>query len=101
MTSTTRRAFNNYLKENPTVYNKFKKFATVLYKNGRRRYSAWAIINAIRWEHDFTTRGSKFKVNNDFIALLSRKLVRENKTFKGFFLTKSLKTSTKTKKFNY
>lgn len=99
MTKETRRAFKNYLKENPIVYRKFKKYASQLYRNGRRRYSAWAIVNAIRWEHDFTTRGSKFKVNNDFIALLARKLVRENKTFKGFFLTKPLRQTTN--KFQY
>lgn len=91
MTKETKKSFNTYLKENPIVYKKFKKFATQLYKNGRRRYSAWAIINAIRWEHDFTTRGSKFKVNNDFIALFARKLSKENRNFKGFFLIKPLK----------
>lgn len=96
MTTQTRKAFNNYLKENPTVYKKFKKYANQMFKNGRRRYSAWAIINGIRWETELKTRGNKFKINNDFIALMTRKLVRENKNFKGFFLTRPLKQTTTT-----
>ena len=91
MTKDTQRQFTKYNKENPVVYRKFKKYAKQLFRNGRRRYSAWAIVNAIRWEQDFTTRGNKFKINNDFIALLSRKLAKEDKAFKGFFNTKPLK----------
>ncbi len=91
MTEVVRTGFKTFDRQNPKVYRKFKKFANQLYKNGRRRYSAWAIINAIRWEEDFTTRGSKFKINNDFIALYARKLVKNDTKFKGFFNLKSLK----------
>lgn len=91
MNTATRKGFKTFDKKNPIVYKKFKKYASQLYKSGRRRYSAWAIINAVRWEQDFGTRGSKFKIDNDFIALYARKLVRENKNFKGFFNLKPLK----------
>lgn len=83
--------FDRFNKQNPEVFRKFKKYAKQMYKNGRRRYSAWAIINAIRWEEDFTTRGSKFKINNNFIAFYARKLVKQDKAFKSFFLLKSMK----------
>lgn len=88
---TTKREFERFNKSNPVVYRKFKKYASKMHKNGRRRYSAWAIINAIRWEEDFNTRGSKFKINNNFIAHYARKLVKADKKFKGFFLLKTLK----------
>jgi hypothetical protein len=91
MNDVTRAAFKRFNKQNPTVYRKFKKYANQMHTNGRRRYSAWAIINAIRWEEDFKTRGSKFKINNDFIALYARKLVKANPKFKTFFNLKQLK----------
>ncbi len=90
-TRTTRYEFDRFDKQNPKVYRKFKKYARKMYKNGRRRYSAWSIINAIRWEADFTTRGNKFKINNNFIAHFARKLVKEDKAFKGFFALRQLK----------
>lgn len=91
MTLQTMRNFKKYDQENPVVYKKFTKLAKQLYRTGRRKYSAWAIINAIRWETELKTRGNKFKISNDFITLYARKLQRDNKNFKGFFNTKALK----------
>lgn len=91
MTQKIRRNFNLYNIENPTVYKSFKQKSNSLYKNGIRHYSAWAIINNIRFQHDTRIKNSRFKVDNNYIALFVRKLMREDKKFKTFFTVKPLK----------
>ena len=90
--SELKRDYRRFKKENPIVYKKFKKYAKQLFRNGRRRYSADAIVHFIRYEQDFTTRGDRFKINNNHVAYLARDLVREDKRFKGFFEKRHLRT---------
>ena len=91
MTKTIRKSFNEYNKDNPATYRLFKAKAEALYKRGIRHYSAWAILTNIRVSHDTRVKNSRFKINNDHIALFARKLMREDAKFRGFFTTKALK----------
>lgn len=91
MTTKVRRSFKQYNAENPTTYILFKAKCDALYKKGIRHYSAWAIMTNIRVTFDARVKNSKFKINNDHIALFARKLMREDKKFRGFFTTKPLK----------
>lgn len=90
MTTETLSAFKKFDKENPTVYRKFTAKTKQVWKLGRRRYSAWAVINEVRWEY-FKTTGNKYKISNDFIALYARKFMKENAKYKTFFTIKPLK----------
>jgi hypothetical protein len=60
-------------------------------RTGRKKYSAWTIINKIRWDRDIRTDGDVFKINNDFIALYARKLIDEDSRFDGFFELRRMK----------
>lgn len=91
MTPKIQASFKKYNQENPIVYELFKQKANALYKKGFRHYSAWAILTNIRVQHNLTGRQAQFKVNNDHIALFSRKLMADDPKFKGFFTTKPLK----------
>lgn len=77
--------------KNPQVYSAFKNYAEKIFLTGRKKYSAWTIIQVIRWEHDLKTSGEVFQINNDYIAIYARLLIHNHKKFNGFFELRSMK----------
>lgn len=80
-------------KANPFVYKKFRQYADKIRKSGHKKYSAWTIINVIRWEEDLSTVESSFLINNDFIAIYARLLIFHDPSFEKFFELRSMKPS--------
>lgn len=80
------RNYKKFKLENPKVYTKFKRFAKKMYANGRRRYSADAIVHYIRLESDINNSGNKIKISNNHVAYFARDLIKEDKKFKNFFI---------------
>ena len=76
---------------NPNVWRLFEKYAFEAIKSGRENYSAWAVIQRIRWHTTIETQGSDFKISNDYIAFYSRLFHAKHKAYDGFFRTKKLK----------
>lgn len=85
--------FKKYHLENPKVYEEFKSNAFEMRKTGKSKYSAWTIINKIRWDHDIKTTGDVFAINNDFIALYARLLIHHHPEFNVFFELRTMKES--------
>ena len=89
-----REKFEKWLtwhRENPHVYDLFKRFTFEAIECGHKRLSAWLIVNRIRWETMIVTKGNDFKISNDFIAFYSRWFMIENPEHKGFFKIKKMK----------
>ncbi len=76
--------FEQYHINNPQVYEVFKIYADKAIKK-QDKYSAWLIINIIRWETPFGSSTDQFKISNNFISLYARKLMREYPRFRGYF----------------
>lgn len=76
---------------NQAVFEKFKTLASLMRGRGRPKYSAWVIVNKIRWDYDIDGPGGLFKINNDFIALYSRLLIASDNSFSDFFELRSMK----------
>ena len=86
--------FKAFHERNPWVYREFRALAQRMKTGGsRRRYSAWVIVNVIRWHRDLSSRGDPFKVNNDFIAIYARLLIYRDPSFEGFFELRAMKSS--------
>ena len=83
--------FKRYHVSNPHVWEKFKEFSRLVKSKGRKKYSGWTIINAIRWKYDTSTMGDSFKINNDYIALYTRMMIHEDPSFVGFFELRTMK----------
>ena len=83
--------FKKYHTENPHVYKLFMQYVNQLRSAGRDRYSAWAIINRIRWDYDISTTGDPFKISNDYIALYARLAYYHNPDLKEFFVMRPMK----------
>jgi hypothetical protein len=84
--------FNQYHRDNPQVYELFKRFTFMAIKRGHNRLSAWMIANRIRWETSIETFSvDEYKISNDYIALYARMFMRDHPEYDGFFKTKEMK----------
>jgi hypothetical protein len=78
-------------KLNPDVWRLFERFTLQAISSGREHYSAWAVIQRIRWHTTVETSGSDFKISNDYIAFYARLFHVKHPEYDGFFRTKKLK----------
>ena len=84
--------FKQYHRDNPQVYDLFKKFTFMAIRRGHKRLSAWMIANRIRWETSIETYSvEEYKISNDYIALYARKFMQDHPSYDGFFKIKEMK----------
>lgn len=74
--------------DNPHIWDLFLKYTREMPHSGRTRYSANMIFERIRWHTTVETRGTDFKISNDFRAYYSRKIMALHPEFRGFFSVK-------------
>lgn len=83
------RAFEDYHRANPQVYELFKQFTFEVIRSGRRHFSADAVLHRIRWEAAVKTTDSEgFKINNNYAAFYARKFMKDFPQYEGFFRTR-------------
>ena len=82
--------FETFDRENPHVYRLFDRFTLQAVNAGRTRFSAWAVVNRIRWFTSIETTDQDYKINNDFIALYARKFMRLHPEHGGIFSIKEM-----------
>ena len=70
---TKRDKFNDFHRDNPGIYQLFKKFAFQLIDAGCKRLGSKQIIERIRFETAIKTQGDPdFKINNNHTCFYSR-----------------------------
>lgn len=84
--------FKVYHRNHPEIYKLFLSYVNQLRAAGRHCYSAWAIINRIRWDHDVAKKASPFKISNDYIALYARLAIYHHPELQDFFIIKKMKS---------
>jgi len=82
--------FNTYDRENPHIWDAFKKYAFEAKAKGFQNYSANGIFEIIRWQTKHSGNDG-FKVNNNYRPDYARKMMREFPAFKGFFRIREIK----------
>ena len=83
--------FKKYHKENPHVYELFKKFAGVAIEKGHDKIASKLIFERIRWEVSIETVGDKFKLNNNYTAYYARMFMKDYPEHTGIFETRKTK----------
>ena len=83
--------FKRYHHEHPEVFQEFKECAYKM-REIKASYSAWTIINVIRWNFDIR-KDEAFSINNDYIALYARLLIYHDADFTGFFELRKMKAT--------
>ena len=82
--------FKAFHEANPAIWIEFKRRCFEI-KKARDRYSHWAIIAGIRWDHDLNPTNEPFKINNDHISLYARLMIFHHSEFEGFFELRKMK----------
>lgn len=79
-----RMTINEYIKQNPKVWDYFQKYAFELINQGATRLGAKMLFERIRYEATFQKMGD-FKVNNDYSPDMARKFEVVFPQYKGIF----------------
>ncbi len=82
--------FFAYHTANPRVFWLFDQYARVAIEKGRKTYSAWIIMNRLRWdiEMEASDPNSEFKIANDYFSLYARWWMERHPEHLDFFETK-------------
>lgn len=88
-----RERFEKFHRENPHVYELFKRFTFEAIKAGKKNLSVTMIIERIRWETDVVTSGEPYKINDIFKPYYSRKFMAEFPEHEGFFPTRRIRVA--------
>lgn len=79
-----RKSFNEYLSENPQVYEEFKRLTFIAIHKGAKRLGGQQICEVIRW-YSLINHNDIYKVNNTYVAGLVRKFERDYPQYAGIF----------------
>lgn len=85
------RAFEEFHRANPAVYELFKSFTFKVIHRGFKHFSADMVLHRIRWYRAIETTGDTFKLNNNFLAYYARKFMEEHPEHVGFFRTRKVR----------
>ena len=89
---TIKQAFEEFHRDNPRVYEHFKRFALYLLNEKRmKKISSKLIINRIRWEIYVETTGTDYRINDAFTAHYARLFLGEFPGWNGCFELRGLR----------
>jgi hypothetical protein len=89
--ATIQDRFDQFHKDNPSIYDLLVRFALEVKHSGRSRYSIDAIIQRVRWHVTIETRSSDFKLNDHFTSRYARLIMSRVPELDGFFEVRELK----------
>lgn len=90
------QSFEQFHKDNPSIYDFFCTFALDWIKTGAKKISAKQIIGRIRWHLDVETKGSeavKYKINDIMSSRYARKFIEDNPDYQTFFELRELRSA--------
>lgn len=83
--------FEKWITANPHVLDLFINLASAMQSRGRKRIGAKAIVERMRWEHMYTTKGDEFRLNNLFTSRLVRRAITKQPSLAAMFELRALK----------
>jgi hypothetical protein len=89
--SKNREKFRGFHRDNPKVWELFRKFAFQAIESGRPRYGANSVIERIRWHTNIETNDPEFKINNNHAPYYARMFMEVYPEHDEFFITREVK----------
>jgi len=90
--TTLERNFREFHRNNPVVYDLFKRFTNEVITAGHPRCSADAIVHRIRWHTSVTLRSrDDFRICNNHVAYYACLWTDDHPHKEGFFQLKALR----------
>lgn len=81
-------AFEIFHRDNPQVYELFRRFTFQAIDAGRRDFGAKAVMERIRWSSMVETSGEPYKINNNYTAFYARIFMDSHPEHQGLFQTR-------------
>lgn len=79
------KQWEKFHRDNPQMYQVFKRFACEALASGRPRFSVYMIGNRVRWyEQVEAAKSNGFKINNNLLPFYARLLKADDKRFVDF-----------------
>ena len=86
------KKFRQFHAANPHTYDELKDLAIQLQVRGYKRYGMKGLFEVLRLQTAMKTRGSTFKLNNNYTALYARLLMHNEPRLQGFFSLRESRT---------
>ena len=83
--------FEAFHKENPQVYELFRRFTFQAIDAGRKDFGAKAVMERIRWSSMVESSGEIYKLNNNYTAFYARMFMDRHPLHEGLFHTRRSK----------
>ena len=80
--------FDRFHRENPQVYELFRKFTYQVIDAGRKNFGAKAVMERIRWSTMVETKGDAYRLNNNYTAYYARMFMAAHPEHEGLFETR-------------
>lgn len=81
-------SFLEFHRQNPHVYERLLELSLDLAKRGHEHYGMKGLFEVLRWEEAMATKGSQFKLNNNYTAFYARMIMKRAPRLRGFFRTR-------------
>lgn len=89
--ATIQERFEAFNRANPQVYAALQCLAMQMLSSGVRQYGIKGLFEILRWQFALQTKGSPFRLCNDFTSRYARLLVKNNPELDGFFEMRQLR----------
>ncbi len=89
------QSFEQYHKDNPTIYELFIGYALSWLATGAKKISSKQIIGRIRWEIEVETKGDSartFKINDIYSSRYARKFIADYPEYSERFELRGLRS---------
>lgn len=80
--------FEAFHKENPQVYEMFRRFTFQAIDAGRKEFGAKMVWERCRWTSMIETNDSPFRLNNNWVSAYARKFMEDHPEHAGLFETR-------------
>lgn len=90
---TIQQAFEEFDKNNPSVYVMFIQGFFQAKRSGKKKVSFKMILNKIRWDHYIQTKDiTKYKINDAYASRYARKFIFNHPEYKSFVEFRTLRS---------
>lgn len=91
-TETLKEKADRWMDSNPEIMHHFRKFSNQL-RQTNRRFGMKLLAERVRWEIAISGDYSDFKVNNNYVAYIGRRLIKEDPSMGKYINTRSTRSA--------
>jgi hypothetical protein len=91
--ATIQERFEEFHRLNGWVLTALEEMTQDLIDHGRHRIAVKMLVEVLRYQHDTTTTGDAFKLNNSYTSRYVRRMVERHPEWEEYFVRRELKVA--------